>query len=303
MVPVGWPMPQTQALVLAESGRLCGVGEPGEIYLRTPFRSLGYLDALEESRARFVANPFRADERDMLYRTGDLGRYRPDGSLEVLGRLDFQIKIRGVRVEPDEVTAILARHPQVKACIVVGAKKDLGESRLVAYVVAPEPNRPTGAELRAYLGEGLPAVMVPSAFVFLDELPRTSNGKVDRRVLPEPAAIPSDSGAEALARSPIEEIVAGIWERALGSERIGLNESFFDLGGHSLLAAQVISRWGVFQRDVPLRDLRGADDPRPRRPHRGSPRLGKRGDDPDPAGCSRPRGRGCRSPSPSSGSG
>ena len=117
--PAGWPLPQTQALVLAAHSRLCGIGEPGEIVLRTPFRTLGYINAPDDQRQRFVQNPFREDAGDWLYYTGDRGRYRPDGMLEILGRLDEQVKIRGIRIEPSEVTATLAQHPAVHACVVV----------------------------------------------------------------------------------------------------------------------------------------------------------------------------------------
>jgi amino acid adenylation domain-containing protein len=253
--PAGRPIPQTQALVMAERSRLCGVGEPGEIHLRTPFRTLGYLDAREEAGRGFFVNPFRDDPRDLLYGTGDLGRYRPDGSLDVLGRLDFQIKVRGVRVEPDEVTAVLAGHPAVRAGVVIGARGER-ENRLIAYVVAPEPDRPGPAELRAFLAEQLPAAMIPAVFVFLDELPRTANGKVDRARLPEPDLLAAEEVRVTRAQTPIQEIVAAIWEEVLELPGIGPETSFFEAGGHSLLAAQVVSRLRqVFQVDLPLRDL------------------------------------------------
>jgi amino acid adenylation domain-containing protein len=255
--PAGRPIPQTQALVLAGGCRLCGVGEPGEIHLRTPFRTLGYLGATEEAGRGFSVNPFRDDPNDLLYGTGDLGRYRPDGGLDVLGRLDFQIKIRGVRVEPEEVTAVLARHPIVRACVVVGVRGER-ENRLIAYVVAPEPNRPAPAELRAFLAEQLPAAMIPSVFVFLDELPMTANGKVDRAGLPEPnpLAPEPEEARVASAQTPIQEIVAATWEKALEVQGVGPETNFFEAGGHSLLAAQVVSRLRqVFQIDLPLRDL------------------------------------------------
>ncbi|HEX4962825.1 MAG TPA: non-ribosomal peptide synthase/polyketide synthase [Thermoanaerobaculia bacterium] len=253
--PAGRPIPETQALVLAEGCRLCGVGESGEIHLRTPFRTLGYLDAPEVAGRGFIVNPFRDDANDLLYGTGDLGRYRPDGSLDVLGRLDFQIKIRGVRVEPDEVTAVLARHPAVRACVVIGVHGER-ENRLIAYVVAPEHDRPAPAELRASLAEQLPAAMIPAAFVFLDELPMTANGKVDRARLPKLDPLAPEGAELARAQTPVQEIVAATWERALEVRGIGPETNFFEVGGHSLLAAQVVSRLRqVFQVDLPLRDL------------------------------------------------
>ncbi|MGZ3610793.1 MAG: non-ribosomal peptide synthetase, partial [Ktedonobacteraceae bacterium] len=184
--PVGWPLPETQALVLTESSQLCGIGEIGEIVLRTPFRSLGYINVLEENRKRFIKNPFRDDEKDLLYRTGDLGRYRLDGSLVILGRLDHQVKIRGVRVEPDEVMATLLLHPAVKSCVVVTQKNEQGQNSLIAYVAITKQKRVTSSELRSYLSRQLPSPMVPSAIVLLETLPLLPNGKVDRRSLPAP---------------------------------------------------------------------------------------------------------------------
>ena len=184
--PVGCPLPETQALVLAENHQPCGVGEPGEIVLRTPFRTLGYVNAPEENCQRFVKNPFRDDERDLLYYTGDRGRYRPDGMLEILGRLDHQVKIRGVRVEPDEVTAILAQHPEVNECVVLPRKDEQENTDLVAYVVTSNPDGIKTSELRSFLIKQLPSVLVPAAFVFLEQLPLTPNGKVDYHALPAP---------------------------------------------------------------------------------------------------------------------
>lgn len=253
--PVGWPLPQTQALILAENSQLCGVNEPGEIVLRTPFRTLGYINAPEETQKRFVKNPFRDDAQDLIYFTGDAGRYRPDGTLEVLGRLDDQVKIRGVRVEPAEVTAILARHPAVKSNFVAAIKNEQGETFLVAYVVATKRENSTSTQLRSHLVQQLPAAMIPAFFVFLDSLPLTPNGKVDRRALPAPEKPKPDlSGAFVAPRNSIEEVLAGIWVELLKLQSVGIYDNFFDLGGHSLLATQVISRVRkAFGIDLPLR--------------------------------------------------
>jgi amino acid adenylation domain-containing protein len=255
--PVGCPLPETQALVLAENHQPCGIGEPGEIVLRTPFRTLGYINAPEENRQRFVKNPLRDDEKDLLYYTGDRGRYRPDGTLEILGRLDDQVKIHGVRTEPAEVTAILAQHPCVESCIVVGRKDKGTETVLVAYVVASKRGQPTSTNLRFYLLEHLPAAMVPSVFVLLDSLPLTANGKVDRKVLPAPDQRRSELEEGYVApRTPVEEIIAEIWAEVLKLDTIGVHDNFFNLGGHSLLATQAMSRiCQVFKMDVPLRAL------------------------------------------------
>jgi hypothetical protein len=254
--PVGVPLPETQALVLAESGRLCGVNEPGEIVLRTPFGTRGYINAPEEQRLRFVASPFRRDARDVLYRTGDRGRYGPDGSLVVLGRLDHQVKVRGVRVEPDEVAAALSRHASVRACVVVGWANAAQVATLVAYIVA-EPHGIDGAALRAYLAERLPLAMIPSSFVFLERLPLTATGKVDRQALPMPGLAAAAPGSAHVAPgTPQEKRLAAIWAEVLGLERVGIHDDFFALGGHSLLATRVASRiQQAFAADVPLRWL------------------------------------------------
>lgn len=288
--PVGQPLPETQALVLnrnsADSWTECGIGEAGEIVIRTPFRTLGYINAAEEQQARFIGNPFSADVtqtedvtqtvslrvdveclpakpqanslfyKDLLYRTGDRGRFRPDGELEILGRLDDQIKIRGVRVEPAEVTAILARHPSVQSCIVTPCKDAQGENALAAYVVMAEGDF-SASELRAFLGKQLPTAMIPSWFVILEELPLTANGKVDRRALPEPdRSLPELEQGFIGPRNATEEIVAGIWADVLGIDRISVVSDFFELGGHSLLAMQIISRVrDAFQTELPLSSI------------------------------------------------
>lgn len=255
--PVGSPITETQVLVLAHDNQLCGVNEPGEIVLRTPFRSLGYVNAPEESQKRFVKNPFRDDAEDLIYFTGDAGRYRPDGELEILGRLDDQVKIRGMRVEPAEVTARLSQHPLVDSCIVVGKKDKGDETCLVAYVVASKQGQATTRQLRSYLLEQLPAAMVPSVFVFLDSLPLTLNGKVDRKALPQPDHKKSEPEKSFVApRTEIERIVACIWAEVLKLDNVGIHDNFFELGGHSLLASQIFSRLrGALQVEAPLRTL------------------------------------------------
>jgi amino acid adenylation domain-containing protein len=255
--PIGRPLPQSQALVLTESGQRCGVGEPGEIVVRTPFRTLGYINAPEEQRRRFVRNPFRDNPHDLVYYTGDRGRYRPDGTLEILGRLDDQVKVRGVRVEPGEITAILGQQPHVKACYVTARKDQQGDTGLVAYIVPFSANAVTAGDLRSYLGTHLPAAMFPSAFVFLDVLPLTPNGKVNRRALPEPdlAKVKSES-TFVPPRTSTEQILASIFSDVLRLERVGVHDNFFDLGGHSLLATRVVSRIrSTFHVGFPLRTL------------------------------------------------
>jgi amino acid adenylation domain-containing protein len=255
--PLGRPLAQTQALVLSRHNQLCAIGEPGEIVLRTPFRSLGYINNREENRKRFVKNPFRDDEKDQLYYTGDRGRYRPDGMLEFLGRLDDQVKIRGVRVEPNEITVTLARHPEVDSCFVTNKRDEQRQIRLVAYVVVTEQSKTTVSELRAYLKKQLPATMVPEAFVFLPDLPLTPRGKVDRRALPVPdERRPDLEESFAAPRNAVEEALAEIWGEILRIEKVGIQDNFFELGGHSLMATRVISRLSaVYQVEIPLRQF------------------------------------------------
>ena len=241
--PLGKPLPNAQALVLNDERELCGVGEPGEIVIRTPFRTFGYINAPAEQQKRFVSNPFGNSPADLLYLTGDRGRYRPDGVLEFLGRIDDQIKIRGVRIEPAEVDALLGRHPKVAACFVTAVKDANGENILAAFVVPAVADSPLATELRSYVSEQLPRALVPSAFVFLDALPRLSNGKVDRRALAALDLARSDTPAELVPpRTDTERVLGRIWCRVLGREQVGVEQNFFDLGGHSLLATQVVSQ-------------------------------------------------------------
>ncbi|MDP9120334.1 MAG: amino acid adenylation domain-containing protein, partial [Acidobacteriota bacterium] len=253
--PAGLPMPQSQALVLAGE-RLCGIGEVGEIVLRTPFRSLGYLNNPAENRVRFRPNPFPKGAKgaeDLLYFTGDRGRYRCDGTLEILGRLDEQVKIRGVRIEPAEIRVRLGHHDAVWESAVVAREIQPLDLRLVAYVVLRPGAVFDPESLRRHLRQELPEVMVPTAFVALDALPLTPNGKLDARALPVPAW---SSGEQRTLGTPVEEILSAIWSEVLEVERVGAYDNFFDLGGHSLLATRVISQVrSTFQVELRLHEL------------------------------------------------
>ncbi|NEP62083.1 MAG: amino acid adenylation domain-containing protein, partial [Symploca sp. SIO2G7] len=253
--PVGLPLPETQALVLGGNNQLCGIGEEGEIVIRTPFCSLGYINASEENLSRFVKNPFGNDQQDWLYYTGDRGRYHRDGSLEILGRLDHQVKIRGVRIELEEIEAVLDRHPGVLQSVVIATEDVIGDKRLVAYVVISEQSLTT-QQLREFLSLRLPEYMVPSAFVTLETIPLTPNGKVDRKALPKPDRDISRDHEYIAPRTPSEERIANIFASVLGVQKVGIHDNFFVLGGHSLLATQVISRLReTFQMELPLRSL------------------------------------------------
>ncbi|GAA6619991.1 amino acid adenylation domain-containing protein [Scytonema sp. NUACC26] len=255
--PVGLPLPETQALVLGENNTLCGIGESGEIVLRTPFRTLGYINAPEEYQKRFVQNPRRDDEQDLLYYTGDRGRYRLDGSLEILGRLDHQVKIRGIRVELGEIQSVLGQHPSVRENVVLCREDIPGEKRLVAYVVLDREQPPTITELRNFLKQQLPEFMVPSVLMLLDKMPLTANGKVNRWALPAPdTSRPDLEGVFVAPRDRVEEDLAGIWSQILRLDCIGIHDNFFELGGHSLQAMQVIARMRqIFGVEIPLQSL------------------------------------------------
>ncbi|HWS56473.1 MAG TPA: amino acid adenylation domain-containing protein, partial [Pyrinomonadaceae bacterium] len=254
-LPLGRGIRDVQLLVVNAAGQLAGVGELGEVYLRSPHIARGYVGDEALTRERFIPNPFTGLAGDRLYKTGDLGRYLPDGSVEALGRADAQVKVRGYRVEPGEVEAALRRHAGVREAVVVARPDAQGQRRLVAYVVAREGAGAVAAsELRAHLAERLPDYMVPSAFVTLERLPLTPNGKVDRKALPEPE--PQAAAGHVAPRTPTEELLAGIWREVLNLERVSVEDNFFELGGHSLLATRLVSR--VRARagfDLPLRAL------------------------------------------------
>ncbi|UFZ08166.1 amino acid adenylation domain-containing protein [Bradyrhizobium ontarionense] len=237
---LGRPLPQTQMLVLTPARTMCGVGEPGEIAVRTPFRSFGYLNAPDNNARSFAANPFGGTAEDRIYLTGDRGVYRADGTLEFLGRFDDQLKVRGVRVEPMEVAATLQSCADVSTCAVLVRHDDRGEPALIAYVVPKPGVSPNVKRLREFLHQRLPPQMLPSHFVFLNELPLTANQKLDRERLPPPGEKCDDPERRYVApRDAIELRLTQIWEELLHA-RVGVTDNFFELGGHSLLALRLL---------------------------------------------------------------
>ncbi|WP_420126423.1 amino acid adenylation domain-containing protein [Longimicrobium sp.] len=242
-VPVGRGIDGVDLLVVTPSGTLAGIGERGEIAVRTPYLSRGYLNDAELTAARFVPNPWTGDPADRLYRTGDLGRYRLDGQVEPVGRADQQVKVRGFRVELGEVESALASHPSIREAAVLARETgEAGDRRLVGYWVPVDGSaEPDAAALRTHLKALLPEYMVPSAYVRLDRLPLTANGKLDRRALPEPESAAADA-RPAAPRNPTEEILAQIWAEVLRRESVGVDDDFFALGGHSLLATRLLAR-------------------------------------------------------------
>ncbi|NMO23051.1 non-ribosomal peptide synthetase, partial [Pyxidicoccus fallax] len=255
---IGRPIANTQAYVLDTRGQPVPPGVSGELFIGGDGLARGYAGRPELTAERFVPDAFGGKPGARLYRTGDRARWRVDGTLEFLGRVDDQVKVRGVRIEPGEIEAVLAEHPAVRDTAVV-AREDARGMRLVAYVVRRDSATETASlvgDLRTFLAGRLPAAMVPSAFVTLDALPLLSNGKLDRKALPAPEATVDTGTAYVAPRTPTEELLAGLFAQVLGVERVSAVDSFFDLGGHSLLATQVVSRvrsaTGV---DLPLREL------------------------------------------------
>ena len=256
--PGGWPLPDTQLLVFNPNQQPCGIGEVGEIVVRTPFRTLGYLDAQSTSPPQpFIVNPFNSDDpQDLLYYTGDRGRYRLDGTIEILGRLDNQIKIRGVRIQLGEIESLLNQHATVRTSIVSEQKDPSGEQFLAAYVVPKSGQTISIAELRQFLTQQLPDYAIPTAIVTLEALPLTATGKVDRNALPA-ASKPQETTEESVApRTEVETKLAALVAQVLKRESVGITDNFFELGGHSLLATQVVSRLQkTFQVKVSLRQM------------------------------------------------
>ncbi|WP_409181026.1 amino acid adenylation domain-containing protein [Amycolatopsis sp. VS8301801F10] len=238
-IPIGKPIANTHAYVADADGVPVAPGERGELLLGGPGVARGYFRRPALTAERFVPDPAGGGGR--LYRTGDEVALRPDGAFAFFGRLDQQVKIRGFRVEPGEVEAALTAHPLVRSAVVVPYERDSDDRVLAAYVVA---ERPAAAELREFLLARLPAHLVPSLWSWLDELPITPNGKVDRAALPEPEE--AGSVKEFVApRTPVEEAVAEVWRELLDLERVGVHDDFFaDLGGHSLLATRVVALLG-----------------------------------------------------------
>jgi amino acid adenylation domain-containing protein len=239
-VPIGRAVSNTRLYVLGERLELLPVGVEGELYIGGDGLALGYLNRPELTAERFVPSPFAEDEK--LYRTGDRVRWRGDGELEFVGRIDGQVKVRGYRIELGEVEQALAALPGVREAVVLVREDAPGERRLVAYVVSRGEGEVTPEGLRLALKERLPGYMVPSAFVVLDALPLTPNGKVDRAALPAPAGERQTGEVYAAPRSVLEQRIAAIWREVLGVERVGVLDNFFELGGHSLLLIRLRAR-------------------------------------------------------------
>lgn len=256
-VPIGRPIANTEIYLLDSHLQPVPVGIPGELYIGGDGVARGYLNRPDLTAEKFVPNPLSNNPGARLYQTGDLARHLPDGNIEFLRRIDHQVKIRGFRIELGEIEAALGEHPAVREAVVLAREDTPGDKRLVAYVVAKQKPVSLITELRSSLRSKLPEYMVPSAFVFLDALPLTSNGKIDRRNLPRPdQSRPELESSFVAPRTPVEELIAQIWAEVLKLDQVGIHDNFFELGGHSLLLTQVASRiQQAFQVLLPLRIL------------------------------------------------
>jgi len=253
--PIGCAIANTQVYILDESGKQVAMETAGELHIGGMGVARGYRNRPELTAQRFIRNPFGAKPGERLFKTGDLARFLPDGQIAFLGRMDEQVKVRGFRVEPNEVTATLNEHPHIQQSVVVAREVASRDTRLIGYFVAVPQSQPTLGELRDFLGARLPDFMVPATFVRLEKLPLTANGKVDRKSLPaaDETNTLRDSSYTA-PRTDMEKTVAGILERLLELEHVDVEDNFFSLGGHSLLGAQLVARLrDSFGVEVPLR--------------------------------------------------
>ena len=254
-VTIGRPLPNTQAYILDKNRNPLPIGVPGELYLAGAGLARGYYGRPDFTAERFVPNPFGGKSDSRMYRTGDLCRWLADGNIEYLGRLDHQVKLRGFRIELGEIEAVLARHESVRQCLVMAREDEPGMQRLVAYIVPVDGKTPSEDALRNHLKQSLPEFMLPSTFMALESFPLTPNGKINRKALPAPE-YKADAEKYTAPRTPIEEVVAGIWAEVLRVQQVGVHDDFFALGGHSLLATQVISRVRqACKTELPLRAL------------------------------------------------
>lgn len=256
-VPIGKPIANTQFHILDSHGDPAPPGAEGELYIGGLGVARGYFERPQLTAEKFVADPFSRESGARLYRTGDLARYRPDGNVEFLGRLDYQVKIRGFRIELGEVEAVLEQSPMIRQAVATARKEASGGDHLAVYFVPAPGEHVRISGLRRHLRKQLPEYMMPSAFVQLSELPLTPAGKVDRKALPLPAPADYQADGEYVPpRDDVERKLAKLWAGALGVERVGLEDNFFDLGGQSMLAARLftsISR--SFGTELPLSTL------------------------------------------------
>jgi acyl-CoA synthetase (AMP-forming)/AMP-acid ligase II/aryl carrier-like protein len=245
-VPIGKPIANTQIYILDSHGQPAPIGVAGEIYIGGEGVARGYLNRPELTAQRFLKDPFSAAPNARMYKTGDLGCWLPDGNIQFFGRNDFQVKIRGFRIELGEIEARLISHPSIQDAVVLARQDEHedqpGDKRLVAYVVAQNGAQPDAETLRQHLASGLPEYMIPAAYVSLDSLPLSPNGKLDRQALPAPGIDAFSTSVFQEPQGETEILLAGLWQELLHIDRVGRFDNFFQLGGHSLLAISLIER-------------------------------------------------------------
>jgi amino acid adenylation domain-containing protein len=256
-IPIGRPIANTRVYILDEGMRLVPVGVVGELYIGGEGVARGYVGRAEQTAERFVGNPYGEEEGERIYRTGDKCRYRRDGRIEYIGREDEQVKVRGYRVELGEIEEALKEEEGIREAVVVVREEEEGDKRIVGYVVKEEGRGRRVEEIRWRMKERMPEWMVPSVIVEVERLPVTANGKVDRKALSALEVIRASSDSDYVEpRTPVEQILAGVWEQVLGIRQVAAHDNFFDLGGNSLLATQVMSQVRkIFEVDLPLRSI------------------------------------------------
>jgi amino acid adenylation domain-containing protein/non-ribosomal peptide synthase protein (TIGR01720 family) len=286
IIPLGHPISNTAVLILKDN-RLCAIGEKGDIFIKTPFRTKGYFRDPERTAERFIQNPLNPGVDDIIYRTGDQGRYRPDRSVEFLGREDDQIKRHGIRVEPAEIEQALRSHESVVEALITTrpSQADHRDIQILAYFIRKKPV--SLSELRSHIQNMLPDYMAPDFFIELEAFPRNAHGKIDRTALPLPAVMPSGS----LPETDTEIQLAAIWQEILSVPSVGKTDSFFDVGGNSLNAMRILARiYHEMDREIPLKaffehpklhDLAALIDSRPSILYQPIPRAAKTLDHPD----------------------
>lgn len=254
IIPIGKPINNTQIYILDPHLQPVPIGTSGEICISGYGLTRGYLNREDSTEERFVQNPFSTEAGARMYKTGDLGRYLTDGNIEFLGRFDNQVKVRGYRVELGEIEAALSKHPSVKQSTATVTEDGPNDKRIIAYLVIENESIPSTLEMRNFLLKIIPEYMLPSSYEFIDEIPLTPSGKVDRKNLPIPSGDRPDlEKIYVPPKNDMERRLVSIWKNVLGVEQIGVNDNFFELGGHSLLAFQIIARvFETFSVDIPV---------------------------------------------------
>ncbi|PSB49859.1 non-ribosomal peptide synthetase [Cyanosarcina cf. burmensis CCALA 770] len=256
-IPIGRPLANTQIYILDQQLQLVPIGVPGELYIGGAGVARGYFNRPELTAAKFIPNPFTNNTEDRLYKTGDLVRYLPNGNIEFLGRSDYQVKVRGFRIELAEIEALLSQHPSVQDNVVIAREDEPGNKHLLAYILPKSKQKLNTSELREFLRRQLPDYMMPSSFTILETIPLTPNGKIDRRALPAPTYGRQESENTFVApRNQLEIQITKIWEKVLGIQPIGVKHNFFELGGNSLIAVRLFAEIEkTWSRNLPLATL------------------------------------------------